>query len=121
MAPVVGHKTCETQTEAGLLVAGMWFVVRMHRDNRHFPIAPVARSLLMDRWVRVHEEPMIGFDEAAVPFCHGHTVAETGPLFGKESPETAGYPIDSQCRGGADAEKHHFGHVSRMLFGVSER
>ena len=75
----------------------------------------------MDRWVRVHKETMVGFDEAAVSLCFRNPVAKTGPLFGEESPDTARYPVDLLRRGGADAEKHHFGHVSRMLFGISER
>jgi hypothetical protein len=93
----------------------------MHCYERHFPVAPVSRGFLVYRWIELHEEAMIGFNEAASTLLFGDTITKTGPLLREKNANSTGYPIDLPSRGGGDANKHHFGHAMGMSFGVSER
>lgn len=94
VAPIMRDQPRKPQPEGGSLVAGMWLVGRMQRDEGDLPIAPVPRRLLMDRGIGVHQKPVIGIDEAAGPIRFGNAVAKTRPGLGEVDADAAGYPID---------------------------
>jgi hypothetical protein len=69
-------------------------MVGMHCYERYFPVAPVSCGFLVYGWIEVHEEAMIGFNEAASTLLFGNTITKTGPLLGKKNANSTGYPID---------------------------
>jgi hypothetical protein len=121
VAPIVSDDARKSQPEGGFLVPRMRRVVRMQRYERHLPVAPVSRGLLVYGWIGVHEEAMIGFNEVAGKFRFAHAVTKTCPLLWEENANSTGYPVDLPCCGSADTDKHHFGHAMGMSFGVGER
>ena len=91
----------------------------MHCYERHFPVAPVSRRLLVYGWIEVHEEAMIGVNEAASTLLFGDTITKTGPLSREKNTDSTGYPVDLPCCRSADTDKHHFGHAMGMSFGLN--
>jgi hypothetical protein len=69
-------------------------VLGMHCYERNFPVAPVWRGFLVYGWIEVHEEAMIGFNEAASTLLFGDAITKTGPLLREKNANSTGYPID---------------------------
>ena len=74
------------QAESGSLVSRMRRVVEMHCYERHFPVAPVSHGFLVYGW-KIHEEAMIGFNEATSTLLFGDTITKTGPLLNSAHPK----------------------------------
>jgi hypothetical protein len=89
-------------------------VARMGGHNRHFPIAPISRSFLMNGRVGVHEETMVSLDKTSVAFRFRSSVSKASSFFGEENAYTASDPFYFLRRCRRDAAKHHLAHTIRI-------